>query len=91
MHIVRNLVIVHRLALNIRLLSDDLKIAPFVTTKANHCEPCLREIGVVKRNAVEGKDGLDEIVESNGLDKRRAVVIYNGFTALSDLLTKTFG
>lgn len=51
-------------------------------------EPCLGKIGIVKRNAVEGKNRRDEIIKTYGLDERGTMVIDRGLPALSDLLAK---
>jgi hypothetical protein len=86
-HIISYLFIAHRLALNIGLFSNNLEFTTLVTAKAKNRKPCLRKIGIVKRDSIEGKDGLDEIIEANGFNKRRSMIIDNGFATFGNLLT----
>ena len=90
-HIVGNFFVANGLAVNEGLLGDNLKLATAVSPKAEHGEARLGEVGVVQGDAVEGEDGLDEIVESDRLDERGAVIVDNSLTTFGNLLTQTFG
>lgn len=63
LHIVGNLRVFHMLAFDKRLLYHNLEFTFCRTSKAEDNQACFREICVVKRDAVERKDGLDKIVE----------------------------
>ena len=69
-HIVCNLFIAHRLSINERLLYDNLKFSVLVSPKAKNGQSCFREIGIMKCYAVEGKNGLDKVIEANGFNQR---------------------
>ena len=45
----------------------------------------------MKCNAVKGKDGQDKIIEANGLNQRRAMIVNLSLATLCNLFAKNLG
>ena len=90
-HIVSYLFIAHGPSINERLLNDNFKLSVLVAPKAKNRQSRLRKKGIVECNSVEGKDGLDKIIEANRLNQRRTMIINFSFTTLGNLFAKHFG
>ena len=90
-HVVSNLFIAHWLSVDEGLLNDNLKISVLVAPKAKNSQSCFREIGIMECYAVEGKNGLNKIIEANGFNQRRSMIINFSFTTLGNLFAKNFG
>ena len=67
-HKLSNLCIANGLAINEWLLCNYLKLSFMVAAKADGGEMRFREVSVVESNAVKGKNWLDEIIQTNGLN-----------------------
>ena len=52
-------------ALDKWLFGDDFEVIMLVTPETYYVQTCLWEIGVVERDSVQGKDGLDKIIEAD--------------------------
>ena len=90
-HKIANLFITHRLSVNKGLFCDNLKLSLLVATKAKNSQSCFWEISIVECNAVEGKYGLDKVIESNGFNQCRSMIINLGLATLCNLFAKNLG
>ena len=70
------------------LLADNLELTLAVAPETEYREAGLGKIGVVQGDAVEGEDGLDEVVEADALDERSTVVVNPGLAALGYFITE---
>ena len=67
---------------------DNLELTLAAAPKAEYGKAGLWEVGIVQSDAVEGEDGLDEVVEADALDERGAVVVNPGFSTFGNLIAE---